>query len=479
MAALFVAGVCLSNYVLDYRFKKPAENTRSKILWSVLLVGLNFIILRGTLAPEPINQSAGYFSDNQLLDLSAQNTEWNLFNNVFENLRKPYNPYLFMAPDEAQKLVAKAFATSKDTTVHILTTEKPNVVIIQMESFTADLIESLGGEKGDAPNFEKFIKEGVLFNNIYSAGDRTDKGLIAILSGFPSQAIRTIVIDTSKQRKLPSLVTAFKNAGYTTSYFYGGDANYMNFDTYMNDHHIDQIIDRHTMSESEIGSTWGAFDNVLLSKHAAYLDKQTKPFFSLLQTSTNHEPFVLPGKGHFKGNDVTNQFRSTAWFTDSCLNAYFEQAKKQSWYRNTLFILVADHGHRLPKSTAGAFSPQKYHIPLLFMGEVIKLAYRGAVISKLGNQVDIAATLLAQLNMPVQKFKWSKNLLNPYAPAFAFYDWDNGFGFMTPEQAVSYDNQGRRMIYIKNKKADKAITENTLLTGKAFMQQIFTEYLAY
>jgi len=479
MAGLLVAGILLSNYVLNYSFKKPVESIRNKVIWSALLVLLNFILLRGTFTPEPINQSAGYFSDNQLLDLSAQNTEWNLFNNVFENLRKPYNPYMYLPAHEAKQIVTGAFKTQKDTTVHLLTADKPNVVIIQLESFTADLIESLGGEKGDAPNFEKFIKQGVLFNNIYSAGDRTDKGLIAILSGFPSQAIRTIVIDTTKQRKLPSLMTEFKNAGYTTSYFYGGDADYMNFDTYMNDHHTDHIIDRHSMKPDEIGSTWGAFDDVLFGRHIAFMDKQTKPFFSLMQTSTNHEPFVLPVKGHFKGNDVADQFRSTAWFTDSCLNAYFEQAKKQSWYKNTLFILVADHGHRLPKSTAGAFSPQKYHIPMLFVGDVLKPEYKGTVVTKLGNQIDIAATLLAQLNMSTQKFEWSKNLLNPYTPAFAFYDWDNGFGFMTPQQAVSYDNQGRRQIYTQNKNAGQAITEKTLRIGKAFMQQIFTEYLAY
>lgn len=479
MAGLFIAGVVLSLYLLDHNFKKPAEPIRNKVIWSVVLVGVNFLILRGTLSPDPISQRAGYFSDNQLLDLSAQNTEWNLFNNVFENLRKPYNPYMYLPADEAKRLVTEAYKTTKDTTVRILNTDKPNIVIIQLESFTADLIESLGGEKGDAPNFEKFIQEGVLFNNIYSAGDRTDKGIIAILSGFPSQAIRTIVIDTTKQRKLPSLMTEFKNAGYTTSYFYGGDAGYMNFDTYMNDHHVDHIIDRHTMRPGEVGSTWGAFDNVLFDKHIAFVKKQTKPFFSLLQTSTNHEPFVLPVKSHFPGKDVANQFRSTAWFTDSCLNAYFEQAKKQPWYKNTLYILVADHGHRLPKSTAQAYDPQKYHIPLLFFGDVIKPEFRGKAINHLGNQIDIAATILGQLNMPAQKFEWSKNILNPYAPAFTFFDWDNGFGYITPEQGVSYDNQGRRRIYVKNPKAGEAVTEKTLLTGKAFMQQIFTEYLRY
>jgi phosphoglycerol transferase MdoB-like AlkP superfamily enzyme len=479
MAVLLIAGVVLSYYILDHSFKRPIVTTKNKIVFSILLMGVNFLILRGTVSSAPINQSAGYFSDDQLLDLSAQNTEWNLFNNVFENLRKPYNPYLFLTPADAKRMVEETLKTPKDTTVHILTTDKPNVVIIQLESFTADLIESLGGEKGDAPNFEEFIKTGVLFDNIYAAGDRTDKGIIAILSAYPSQAIRTIVIDTLKQRKLPSLMTTFSKQGYNTSYFYGGNSDYMNFDVYMNDHHTDQIIDRKTMRDSEVGSTWGAFDDVLFGKSINYLTNQTKPFFSLLQTSTNHEPFGLPTTPHFKGKDVADQFRSTAWFTDSCLNAYFNDAKKREWYKNTLFVLVADHGHRLPKSTAGAFSPQKYHIPLLFFGDIIKPEYRGTRVNKLGNQTDIAATLLAQLNLPQSDFKWSKNLLNPYAPAFAFFDWDNGFGFMTPEQAVSYDSSGQRMIYVKNKNADPALTQKTLLTGKAFMQQIFTEYLAY
>jgi len=477
--ALFVIGLVLAYFIIDYSFKRPAEKTRTKLTFALFLFLINFLILRGTLTPAPIDQSAGYFSDNQLLDLSAQNTEWNLANNIFENLRPPYNPYLFMPPGQAKQIVAETFAVKKDTTIKVLTTDKPNVVIIQLESFTADLIESLGGEKGDAPNFETFIKNGLLFNNIYSAGDRTDKGIIAILSGFPSQAIRTIVVDTDKQRKLPSLITEFGNSGYTTSYFYGGTSTYMSFNTYMADHKNDHITDESSMKKSEIGSTWGAHDDVLFRKHVAYLSEQKKPFFSLIQTLTNHEPFVLPVPPHFRGKDVTDQFRSTAYFTDSCLNAYFHDASKYDWYKNTLFILVADHGHRLPKSTAMAYDPQKYHIPLLFFGDVIKPEYRGKQISKLGNQTDIAATLLAQLNLRHKEFEWSKDLLNPYSNEFAFFDWDNGFGYMTPEQSVSYDNSGQRMIYTRNKSADKSVTDKTLLYGKAFMQQIFTEYLAY
>jgi hypothetical protein len=100
-------------------------------------------------------------------------------------------------------------------------------------------------------------------------------------------------------------------------------------------------------------------------------------------------------------------------------------------------------------------------------------------VSKLGNQTDIAATLLGQLNLPYSQFRWSKDLLNPGSKPFAFFDWDNGMGFMLNGQAISFDNLGKQVVYVKNPKGDKALNEKTLLYGKAFLQEIFTEYMAY
>lgn len=387
-----------------------------------------------------------------------------------------------MQAGSAEQLVRDAYSVKNDSTIKVLNTDRPNVVIIQLESYTADVIESLGGDKGVAPNFEKLIKNGILFNNIYSSGDRTDKGIVSIMSGFPAQAIRTIIGDTLKQKKLPALSSTLKNAGYQTSYFYGGKSAYMNFNIFMKSHQVDLITDEHSFAPAEVQTKWGVYDDVLLSRHLQYTQQQKQPFFSYLQTSTNHEPFVLPVKAHFpddEDGDASNKFRSTAYFTDSCLNAYFEQAKKQDWYKNTLFVLVADHGHRLPRNTSEAYDPAKYHIPLLFLGDVIKPEYRGKTINKLGGQTDIAATILSQLGMPHNQFKWSKDLLNPHTADFAFFDWDNGFGFMMPKQAVSYDNSGRRVIYISNKNTDQKTTDETLQYGKAFLQQVFTEYMAY
>jgi len=106
---------------------------------------------------------------------------------------------------------------------------------------------------------------------------------------------------------------------------------------------------------------------------------------------------------------------------------------------------------------------------------VIKPEYRGKRIEKIGSQTDIAATLLAQLNINADRFHWSKDLLNPGTKEFSFYDWDNGFGFATPKQIVSFDNIGKRIIYKKN----NASTDYEVGYGKAYMQEVYREYLDY
>ena len=299
------------------------------------------------------------------------------------------------------------------------------------------------------------------------------------MSAFPSQATRTIIVDNVKQEHLPALSNVFSGIGYRNSYFYGGESEFMNFKAYLLSHKIDDLVDKASFDAKDMNSKWGAHDDVVMKKNLAFLNKQKQPFFSYLQTLSNHEPFELPVAPRFPGTELSDKFRSTAYYTDASLKGYFAAAQKQPWYKNTLFILVADHGHRLPRNTSEAYDPAKYHIPLLFFGDVIKPRYRGKQIDLLGNQTDIAATLLAQMNLPHQQFKWSKNLLNPYAKPFAFFDWDDGFGFMLPQQDISFDAAGNKINFIKNKTAAQQYNEHVLLYGKAFIQQIFTEYMNY
>ena len=476
LVVLIVLSFWFADKIIKYRSFKNA-NVLSKIVVSVLLIGVNFLAIRGGWQLSPMNESMAYYSNTPILNHAAVNTEWSLLRDILNN-KSTENPYQYFSKDEAAKLANEILVKPSGPPIELLSSTRPNVILIIMESFTADLVESLGGENGITPEMERLASDGVLFDHIYASGDRTDKGIVAVLNAFPSQAIRSIMKLNSKQEKLPSLAQTFAKNAYSTSFFYGGESEFFNMKSYLLSHKYQDVVDKAFFDEKDMNSKWGAFDDLVYSKLLSKSGASRQPFFSTMLTLTNHEPFEVPGKPHFSGEGVEDKFRSTAFYADSCLGAFLNNAKKESWYKNTLFIVVADHGHRLPKNQYEIYYPNRFRIPLLFFGDVIKPEFRGKRISKIGSQTDIASTLFNQLKMPSGEFKWSRDLLNPKTSDFAFFDWDNGFGVVTPEQTISFDNTGKNILF----KADtnlKSTDEKLLRYGKAYMQQVFQDYLDY
>lgn len=473
---MIAAGIWLSKKIID--FKMPAERVSVwvKVATSAIIIALSGLIIRGGWQLAPINQSMAYFSSKPILNHAAVNTDWNLLHDWLKQRSVGNNPYNYFPKEQAEKLVNDLYADKGKDPASILTTDRPNVVIFIVESFTADVIESLGGEKGIAPGIEKLVSSGVLFTNVYAAADRTDKGLIAVLSGFPSQTIRSIVKENNKHEKLPSIAEDLKKNGYHTSFYYGGESEFSNIKSYILSHGYDKLVDQGAFDDADKNSKWGAHDHVVLKRQLSDLSHEEQPFFSTLLTLSNHEPFELPGKLRFGKKTVEDKFRSTSFYTDSVLYDFVQKAKETSWYKNTLFIIVADHGHRLPLNKHESYDPGRYRIPLLFFGGAIKEEYRGKRITKTGSQTDIATTLLAQLNIPSQNYKWGYDLLNT-SREFAFFDWDNGFGMVTPEQSITFDNIGKNVIY--KRKADFAKNDSILRIGKAYMQCVFQQYIDY
>ncbi len=475
--ALFVSGALLSGWLIDYRVADREKPVVSKIMGSFAVIALLVLVARGGWQLTPVNQSMAYFSNETILNHAAVNTEWNLLQDIINNKFATKNPYNYYTDEESEQIVSELFPKASAETVPVLTTPKPNIVLIIVESFTAALIGELGGEKGVAPNMSALSKEGLLFKDIYAAGGRTDKGVIATLSAFPSQAIRTIMKQNDKQEKLPALAQDMRANGYSTSFYYGGESEFFNMKSYILGHDYMRLVDEHSFDKKDMNSKWGTYDHIVFRKNAADMDKEKKPFFSTILTLTNHEPFEVPGTPKFKGDDVDNKYRSTFFYTDSCIGAYVKESKAKEWYKNTLFIVIADHSHRLP-GTISEYEAKRYHIPLLFFGDVLKPEYRGKTIDKTGSQTDLAATLLTQLKIDPSRYKWSKDLLNPQTKEFAFFNWDNGFGFATEKQVVSFDNVGKRVILRKNE-ADTKSDELLTKYGKAYMQRVFQEYLDY
>ncbi|WP_288883937.1 LTA synthase family protein [Pedobacter panaciterrae] len=475
LVLLIVIGFILERWVVLRKLSFKASPIWLRGIAVIILVFLNFLLIRGGLGGSPINQSMAYFSKEQVLNHAAVNTEWNLLSSALAARMTKNNPYNYLSKQAADANIKELYTPAKDTTINILTTKRPNVVLVIIESFTADLTKTLGNEDGITPNFDTLIHKGVLFSNIYSSGSRTDKGLVATLAGFPTLAAGSIVKWPEKMQKIPGISQPFFKNGYQTSFFYGGESEFDNYKAFILSHNYQKLIDKNNFKGGKV-TKWGQFDEAVFDRQIEDLNKEKQPFFSTLLTLTNHEPYALPGNYKFGQADNVAKFKSTAHYTDSCINAYLNNAKKESWYKNTLFVFIADHGHLLPKNSHEIYVPQRYHVPLLFYGDVIKDECKGKKFEDVGSQADVAATILGQLDISAKEFVWSKNLLNPYAKHFAFFSWDNGMGFIDNQQCVTFDNVGKTILYNSNPK-DKDLTLKTLNTAKSYLQNVYQQFI--
>lgn len=450
-----------------------------KSVVSILILGLNLFCIRGGWQLSPINVSMSQYSNVPVYNHLATNTMWQLMQNTYLELIPLKSRYVYFPQGEMEKLLLEE--KGADSSIHILKPDaiSPNIVFIILESFTADVIESLGGEPGITPNIESIIKEGVLFTHLYSTGERTDKGIIAVLSSFPAQPTRSIIRENHKQIHLSSISQAFKKNNYNTSFYYGGESEFFGLKSYLISHAYDAVIDKNSFHSKDFNSKWGAHDGVLFDKHLADMKTNKPPFFSTVLTLSNHEPFEFPIPAKFKGNGFSDLFRNTAYYTDFSLGNYFKEAKKQSWYANTLFVIVADHGHRLPLEKYEIWDSRRHRIPLILYGNVIKEEFHGYKNAIYGSQTDISQTILNQLGIKVKPNFWSHDLLRSnQKDGFAFFDWDNGFGLVGKDFSLSYNEDAHRLISFNSK--DSSINkENKINFAKAYMQKIFSEYLKY
>ncbi|ERJ59728.1 LTA synthase family protein [Sphingobacterium paucimobilis] len=479
-----ILGVVLGYYLYRYLFKPVCFFNIKRVLPNVvkLLVGVFvlFTFIRGGYGRAPLNPSKAYFSENTFYNHAAVNTQWSLLRDYFTRSTLLLNPYPFYADEGAiKKSIEPVFVHNPDSAMQVLTTTRPNIVLIMMESFVGDLVASLGGEQGVTPNLEKLIQHGVLFDHIYAASDRSDKGMIGILSGFPAQGPESIIKYIPKHENIPAIGQDLDKLGYSNSFYHGGQSEFYNFKSYMLTHGIDRVVDQANFGLHEERASWGVYDHVVFNQMIKDFKKEPEPFFSTMFTLINHEPFELKGTYKFGKDSNPNKFRSTAYYTDSVIFDFIEQAKKESWYENTLFVLIADHGHRFPTEQWDLSHPNRFHIPLIFFGDVIKKEYRGKVFSRIGNQTDLVATLLRQLRTGTERYPWSRDLFNPTTPQVAFYNSKDAFGIITPEQVISFDNVGKSVNYIGNPSYSKERTDSLLNIAKGYYQGVYSEFLAY
>ncbi|OGX86034.1 hypothetical protein BEN47_13750 [Hymenobacter lapidarius] len=441
------------------------------LLYAALLV----VPLRGGTQQIPVNQSDVYFSRIAFANHAALNAPWNLMSAlVLRSRAKPPQP--FMPDSTARRLVAGIYPLAvgapplPQTSPAVLTKARPNVLFIILESFTAKLVGSVGGERGVTPTLDSLARTGLLFTDIYAAGDRSQKGLVALLSGYPNQPTTSIIKYPRKTEQLPHLGRSLGAAGYRSHYYYGGELAFANMKSYVQTAGYEQITERSDFALAEQNSKWGAHDGVLFTRMLRDLKKQPQPFFVTAFTLSSHEPFTVPMKDKFPGTSEANLFRNSVYYTDYSLGKFLQEARKQPWYANTLLVLVADHGHQQPGNSANQ-AAGKFHIPLLLAGGAIRPEARGRVVGTIGSQTDVAATLLRQLNLPANDFVWSRDLLAANPIPFAYYCFNDGFGAVSPAGLMTYDNVSRQVW-----ERDPPVTKAQVELGKAMQQLTLQDF---
>lgn len=427
----------------------------------ILLGGLIFLAIRGGVGRSTMNIGNAYFSDHTFLNHAAVNPAFSLFYswNKSEDFAGKYN---YLDEHELHNIYSPLYPdTNDEPTQTLLSTTRPNILIIILEGFGADYVKELGGDESTAPNLSRLIKEGIFFNNVFANSFRTDRGLVSTLSGHISYPTNSIMKLPAKSRRLPGLARTLQKAGYQTHFVYGGDINFTNMRSYFTTTGYQHLTSDTDFSLQErTSSSWGAHDQYAFARVLDMIkEKNDTPWHIGLLTLSSHEPFEVPY--HRLDDKRYNSFA----YTDSCLGAFIDSLRLTPQWRNLLIILIPDHGSS-PRFTAR--TPQFYHIPMLWLGGAVN---HPQTIHTLMNQSDMPSTLLAQLHLPHADFPYSRNIFSlRYTYPFAYSTFIDGFLFADSTGVTIFDNTSRSAVLTTP-------TPNTTreLKGKAILQHSYDE----
>lgn len=306
-----------------------------------------------------------------------------------------------------------------------------NVVIILMESFSGYYTGVLGNKDNITPYFDQLSKEGLLFTHFFSNGTHTHQGMFASMACFPNlPGYETLMQKPEGSNFFSGLPQLLSKRNMNNLYVYNGDFSWDNQRGFFANQGMTHFIGRHDFINPVFYEpTWGVSDQDMFSRANEELNKlasQKKPFYALLQTLSNHSPYALPPK--LPVSPVTNKRdlnkRLTAMrYSDWALGNFFEAAKKSTWFKDTLFVVVGDHGFGSPLQLT-EIDLLSFHVPLLLIAPKIQEKF-GNTIAITGTQVDIVPMIIGRLGAKTHHQCWGRDLLNLQAK-------DNGFGMIKP-----------------------------------------------
>ena len=418
-------------------------------LLCLLLIPVFIIGIRGGLSESTTNIGQVYFSQNQFLNHSAVNPVFS-FLSSFEKTASYVPDYQFMDEAERQQLTDGLFPTTSIGSDTLLNTTRPNIVVILMES---------AGEvfAGAMPRLQQLKAEGVSFDECYANSWRTDRGTVCTWSGYPSFPTSSVMKMPSKTRLLPGIAKTLQAQGYATTYLYGGDINFTNMRSYLVGNGFEQLRWMKDYSTSEQQSAkWGVRDDITFQTlYDMVTAPHAEPFLIGFSTLSSHQPWDVPIQ------QLPDERDNAFYYLDQCIGQFVDRLRQTPQWDNLLIVLLPDHS----MSAHGTDERQRMHnhIPLVWTGGAVREPRRIATIC---NQTDLAATLLGQLRLPHDDFRFSRDVLSrSYTYPFAIHTFNNGI--------VMIDSTGMAVVDLDNDQiiADQSSDAQRLIRrGKAILQ---------
>ncbi len=487
--------VVYRTYMLIVGRKIYRETTGGWWVFLALPVWLAVLLLaiRGGLGVMPINESAVYYSAHIFDNHAATNTAWHLAHSKMET-RSTENLHRVMPATEANIAVSHLLGTDKPMETGSLDffsstdTTPLNLVFIIMESHTAQVVEALGGVQGVCPSINQLIEEGVLFTNCYGSGYRTDQGIVSVLAGYPAQPDQSIVLLEDKATKLRTVSGVLHERGYATAFFYGGELTFANIGSWLTNQHFERIVSEKDFTSAEHTQRWGVDDQLLLQRAALEINQLHQPFFATAMTPSLHPPYDVPYQSQWHSNTDRDKFLNSAAFADHALGVFFKTAAQQPWYKNTLFVLVADHGSSQPGGI-GLDNPGSRHIPLIFFGAPFRQQWRGKRLDMYCNHHDIPSTVLPMLGIKpaAGDFPWSRNqwqwdAMNKAKPRESTDQRPHGFAFFTNENGIGWATEAGKGFYYFGEKTwhqwEGKLDTVSQRDAQAYLQTLYDDFLA-
>lgn len=365
-------------------------------------------------------QNLSKVSNNQYNNELAKNGFYSLFS-AFRNNTLDYNVFyktkdtatVMKHLDKLENFNDKHLKVVKNGNSNEL---KYNVMLIMVESLSAEYMGIFGNENKLTPHLDKLTKESLFFDNFYATGTRTVRGMEAVTLSIPPTPGRSIV-KRPDNHNMFSAGFVFEEKGYENKFIYAGHGYFDNMNDFFSNNGF-SVVDRTDFEEDEItfSNVWGVCDEDLFAKAMKESDKsykENKPFFNFVMTTSNHRPYTYPeGKIDIPSHTGRN---GGVKYTDYAIHDFLEKSKSKSWFKDTIFIIVADHnGGSAGKNDLPLW---RYKIPLIvYAPDIIK----PKVISKLSSQIDTLPTLLSMMNWKYESQFYGNDILDPNFKERAF-----------------------------------------------------------